>query len=170
MKIRAVGIYADYVKALGASPVSIPYDELYMALKMGTIDGFLASSGALISNKLGEVIHHYLLPSTNSIGAVVGINVKAWNALPADLQELLDRTAPQASLYFSTIYSGIVENSHAESIQKYKVQFHTLSQADQNKAIALSMPIWDNVATKSPGCKQAVDSVKETLRYLGRIP
>ncbi len=169
MKIRAVGIYADYVKALGASPVSIPYDELYMALKMGTIDGFLASSGALISNKLGEVIHHYLLPSTNSIGAVVGINVKAWNALPTDLQELLDRTAPQASLYFSTVYSGIVENSHAESTQKYKVQFHTLSQADQNRAIALSMPIWDSVATKSPGCKQAVDSLKATLRYLGRI-
>jgi len=42
LKIRAVGSYADYVKALGASPVSIPYGEMYMAIKMGTIDGYLA--------------------------------------------------------------------------------------------------------------------------------
>jgi TRAP-type C4-dicarboxylate transport system substrate-binding protein len=170
MKIRAVGIYADYVKAVGGVPVSIPYDEQYMALKMGTIDGYLASSGALVTHKLGEVIHHFMLPSNNSIGFVVGVNEKAWAALPADLRTTFELGAPQAAIYFATLYAGVVENFVAEAVKKYGVQFHMLSQADQSRAIAISAQLWDGVAAKSPGCKQAVDSVKETLRYLGRMP
>jgi TRAP-type C4-dicarboxylate transport system substrate-binding protein len=169
MKIRAVGIYGEYVKALGATPVSIPYDEQYMALKLGTIDGFLASAGILISGKLGEVTKYYLLPTTNSIGFVVGVNAKSWNVLPADLKDLLEKTAPQAAVEIAVRYSGLVENSVMKSAKEYGVKFVTLSEADQEKAIQLSMPIWDNLATKTPECKQAVDAIKATLRYLGRL-
>lgn len=169
MKIRAVGIYGEYVKALGATPVSIPYDEQYMALKMGTIDGFLASAGILISGKLGEVTKYYILPTTNSIGFVVGVNMKSWNALPADIKDLLEKTAPQAAVEIAVRYSGLVENSIMKSEKEYGVKFITLSEADKEKAIKLSMPIWDNLATRTPECKQAVDAIKATLRYLGRI-
>lgn len=168
MKIRAVGVYADYVKALGGVPVSIPYGELYMALKMGTVDGVLASAGALETQKLGEVIHNYLLPTTNSIGFVVAVNKKSWDALPADLKHVLETCAPQAAVEISALYSGSVENSMAVSRQKYKVKFNTLSPEDQQKAMKLSMPIWENLASKSPDSKKAVEAVKATLKYLGR--
>lgn len=170
LKIRAVGIYADYVKALGAAPVSIPYGEIYMALKMGTIDGYLASSGALISNKLGEVVHHYLLPTTNSIGFVFAVNKDSWNALPDDLKLILDTAAPSAAVEIAALYSGVVENSKKEAEQKYGVKFHTLSTEDQLKATALAIPIWDQVAQKSPDCAKGVEAIKETLRFLGRMP
>jgi TRAP-type C4-dicarboxylate transport system substrate-binding protein len=169
MKIRAVGVYGDYVKVLGATPVSTPYDEMYMALKMGTVDGFLASAGALISGKLGEVIKYYLLPTTNSIGFVVGVNQKSWDALPGDLKDLLEKTAPQVAVEISALYSGLVDNSLFKASKEYGVKFVTLSEADQQKAIQLSMPIWDNLAAKTPESKQAVDTIKATLQYLGKI-
>jgi TRAP-type C4-dicarboxylate transport system substrate-binding protein len=169
MKIRAVGVYGEYVKALGATPVSIPYSEMYMALKMGTVDGILASAGSLISGKLGEVLRNYLLPTTNSIGFVVGVNQKSWDALPADLKDLLDKTAPQAAVQIAVMYSGLVDNSVTKIIKDYGVKFVTLSEADQQKAVQLSLPIWESLATKSPESKQAVDSVKATLQYLGRM-
>ncbi|MFH0914569.1 MAG: hypothetical protein V1849_04705, partial [Chloroflexota bacterium] len=37
-KIRAGGLYGDYVNALGGTAVNIPASEIYMALKLGTID------------------------------------------------------------------------------------------------------------------------------------
>lgn len=170
LKIRAVGIYADYVKALGASPVSIPYGEMYMALKMGTIDGFLASSGALISNKLGEVVKHYLLPTCNSIGFVVAVNKDSWNKLPDDLKHVLETSAPGVAVKVAALYSAVVENSKAEAEKKYGVQFHRLSEADQLRATKLALPIWDSVAKKSPRSEEGVEIIKDTLRYLGRMP
>ena len=169
LKIRAVGIYADYVKTLGVSPVSIPYDELYMALKMGTIDGYFASAGALVSNKLGEVIRHFLLPTTSNINCIWAVNMNSWNALPKDIRDLLDLDAPKVAVYFAQMYSGHVENSVAESIKRYGVQFHTLSEADQAKALNAAIPIWDSAGAKTPECKQAVEIVKQTNRYLGRM-
>jgi TRAP-type C4-dicarboxylate transport system substrate-binding protein len=169
MKLRAVGIYADYVKKLGAAPTSIPYDEMYMALKLGTIDGYLASSSALISGKLGEVIHHYLLPTTNSINCIWAVNMDSWNALPKDIRELLDNAAPMVAVENAAMYSGYVENSKAEAIKKYKVQFHTLSDADQARALKVAVPLWDAAGAKSPDCKKAVDIIKETNRYLGKM-
>lgn len=169
MKIRAVGIYADYVKALGATPVSIPYGEMYMALKMGTVDGFLASAGSLISNKLGEVAKNYLLPTTNSIGFVVAVNMKAWNALPPDLKVILETSAPLAAVGIASQYSGLVENSIAVSQKEYGVKFNMMSAEDQATAQKLSQPIWDKVAQGTPESAQAVDAIRKTLVYLGRM-
>lgn len=169
MKIRAVGIYADYVKALGAVPVSIPYDELYMALKLGTVDGVLASSGALISNKLGEVIHYYLLPTVNSIGFVVGVNQKSWDALPADVRETLEKKAPPAAVEIAAAYSRVVHDSMAKATKDYGVKFVTLSEPDQQRALGLALPIWETMAEKSPESRQAVETIKNTLRSLGRM-
>lgn len=170
MKIRAVGIYGDYVKALGAAPVSIPYGEIYMGIKMGTIDGYLASAGALVSNKLGEVVKNYLLPTTNSIGFVVGINKKTWDALPDDIKNILDTGAPQAAVGVAALYSGVVENSMRTSVKDFGVKFNVLSVDDQMKATKISQPIWDEAAAKSPESKQAVEAIRQTLIYLGRMP
>jgi len=169
LKLRAVGIYADFMKELGAAPTSVPYDEMYMALKLGTIDGYLASSSALISGKLGEVIHNYLLPTTNSINCIWAVNLDSWNALPKDIRELLENAAPMVAVKNAAMYSGYVENSRAEAIKKYNVQFHTLSDADQAKALKVAVPLWDAAAAKSPECKQAVDIIKETNKYLGKM-
>lgn len=168
MKIRAVGVYADYIKALGGVPVSIPYGELYMALKMGTVDGYLASAGALETQKLGEVIHNFVLPTMNSIGFVVAVNKKSWDALPADLKHVLETCAPQAAVQISALYSATVEHSIATSREKYKVKFNTLSAEDQKYAVKVSIPIWENLAAKSPDSKKGVEAVKATLKYLGR--
>jgi TRAP-type C4-dicarboxylate transport system substrate-binding protein len=168
-KIRAVGIYANYLKELGASPVSLPYDEMYMALKMGTIDGYYASASALVSSKLGEVIHHYLLPTTNSINCIWAVNMDSWNALPKDIRDLLDNAAPRVAVQIAAEYSGHVENSRVESVEKYKVQFHMMSDADQAKALEISIPLWNAAAEKSPESKQAVDIIKETNKYLGKM-
>lgn len=169
LKLRAVGIYADFMKKLGASPTTIPYDELYMALKLGTIDGYLASSSALISGKLGEVIRHYLEPTTNSINCIWAVNMDSWKALPKDIQELLDNAAPMVAVKNAALYSGYVQNAKAEAIKKYKVQFHTLSDAEQAKALKVAIPLWDAAAAKSPECKKAVDIIKETNKYLGKM-
>ena len=110
------------------------------------------------------------VPTTNSIGFVFAVNKDSWNALPDDLKLILDTAAPSAAVQIAALYSGVVENSKKEAEQKYGVKFHTLSTEDQLKATALAIPIWDQVAKKSPDCAEGVEAIKETLRFLGRMP
>ena len=169
MKIRAVGIYGDYIKALGATPVSIPFDEMYMALKLGTIDGYLGGVSALVAGKLGEVVHHYLLPSMNSVGFGVAVNKKSWDALPEDLKALLSNAAPQEANFVGLQHSAAADNSMVDAAKQYGVQFHYLSEEDQKAALKAALPIWETAAEKSPDCKAGVEIVKQTMKYFGRL-
>jgi hypothetical protein len=52
---------------------------------------------------------------------------------------------------------------------KHKVKFRMLGAEDRRKATQVALPIWKNLAAKSPDPRKAVDAVKVTLKYLGRL-
>ncbi|MFB3895105.1 MAG: hypothetical protein ACE14V_02265 [bacterium] len=55
-KIRAAGgALSYYVEAIGGTPVPVPYSEVYMAMKLGTVDGFMQGIVDLEDQKLKEV-------------------------------------------------------------------------------------------------------------------
>lgn len=91
MKIRVGGyLPTQGIKALGASPVTIAGSELAPAMMAGTIDGVLTSLGYGYSIGLGKVSKYFsLTPLSPTWTAVTVINLKAFNALPADLQEVV---------------------------------------------------------------------------------
>jgi len=59
-KFRGPGPWADYVKLVGGTPVSLPFSEMYMAIKLGTIDGAFTGIHALETAKLKEVITDFV--------------------------------------------------------------------------------------------------------------
>ncbi len=91
MKIRVGGyLPTQGIKALGASPVTIAGSELAPAMMAGTIDGVLTSLGYGYSIGLGKVSKYFsLTPLSPTWTAVTVINLKAYNALPEDLQKVV---------------------------------------------------------------------------------
>ena len=61
-KLRTVGIWGEYVKMLGGTPVAVPWGDVYMAAKLGTIDGWLGGIAMLEELKLKEVAKSVRLP------------------------------------------------------------------------------------------------------------
>ena len=60
---RALGVWADFLAALGASPTNIAGTEVYQALQLGTIDGALYGWSSLSdSNNIREVAQYALSP------------------------------------------------------------------------------------------------------------
>lgn len=169
MKIRAIGVYGNYVKELGATPVVIPSGEMYMALKLGTIDGFLGAAWFLESLKLGEVCKYYLLPSTNAIGANFSINMDSWNKLPEKLKEAL-KVALERSFWESAVSYGAERKYIHEKlvIEKYGVEYTRLPKDEEKELINKSQKkIWAKIASKSPECAKGVEIVKKSRQYLG---
>lgn len=91
MKIRVGGyLPTQGIKALGASPVTIAGSELAPAMMAGTIDGVLTSLGYGYSIGLGKVSKYFsLTPLSPTWTAVTLINKQSFDALPADLQEIV---------------------------------------------------------------------------------
>ena len=97
MKIRGTGLSAGIAAALGATAVGMPQPETYDALQKGVVDGTLCPIETLKGWKQGEVIHY--VTDTKVIGYTtamfVAMNAKAWDSLPADLQEIFTEVSAE---------------------------------------------------------------------------
>lgn len=90
MKIRAAGLSADTLALLGATPEAMPQPEAYEALQRGLVEGNLAPVEVLQGWRHAEVTD-YLTRTPFLYNAVffVTMNQEKWNALPADLQQVM---------------------------------------------------------------------------------
>jgi len=104
MKIRSTGLSAKVVEMLGAVPVVMPQGGTYEALQRGVVDGTFTPIETLKSWKQAEVIKY----TTDSSGVgyttamFVVMNLKKWNALPKDIQEIFEAVSPIIQDYIKT--------------------------------------------------------------------
>jgi TRAP-type C4-dicarboxylate transport system substrate-binding protein len=93
MKIRCTGLATKIVTALGGTPVAMPMPETYDSLKRGVVDGTLNPFEALQGFKFGEVVKFSTesYGSANSTGFYVVMNKDKWNALPPDIQKIIEK-------------------------------------------------------------------------------
>lgn len=90
MKLRATGLSAKIVQALGAAPVGTTMPETYDVLRTGVAEGALAPFMALKDFRWGELTKYSILNygSSYSVGFFVVMNKNKWNALPPDIQKI----------------------------------------------------------------------------------
>jgi len=169
MKVRAIGVYGNYVRLMGAAPVVIPSGELYMGLKLGTIDGMLGSPYYYETHKLGEVLKYYLMPSTNRIGFNISVNMDSWNKLPDEYKPLIKEAARRAFWAGTLEYRSRVLNiTYNININKYGVEYTTLPQEEQEWLIKETQKkIWPGIAKLDAACAKGVEIVRKSREYLG---
>jgi TRAP-type C4-dicarboxylate transport system substrate-binding protein len=92
MKIRATGLSAKIVTALGGVPVAMSQGETYEALQKGVVEATFCPVETLKGWKQGEVIDYIV--DTRAIGYTTAMfavmNKSKWDALPEDIQEIFD--------------------------------------------------------------------------------
>jgi TRAP-type mannitol/chloroaromatic compound transport system substrate-binding protein len=170
-KIRAVGIWGDYIAMLGGSPVPLPWGEIYMGLKLGTIDGWVAGSGTLEELKLKEVakgiVYH---PRISNAPCNILINLKAFQALPKDIQDLLENNNRYVIHSLSHKWQQQCSWVIADAKEKYGVVPYAWPQEDVNKVTQQAADtLYPKVAAKSARCAKLVDIIKKQMRDYSRI-
>ncbi len=97
MKIRSTGWSAKIVEALGAVPVAMPQGQTYESLQKGVVEGTFAPIETLKGWKQAEVIK--FTTDSSGIGYTtamfVVMNLKKWNALPADVRKTMEEVSGQ---------------------------------------------------------------------------
>jgi TRAP-type C4-dicarboxylate transport system substrate-binding protein len=170
-KIRAIGMVADYIRLLGGSPVNLGWGEIYMAMKLGTIDGWTGGPGLLEDLKLKEVTKGFVYPPLiQPAPSGIIINMNAFKALPPDLQELLERDSGYV------LYAGStnLHNQHywclKNAEKEYGVKQYPWSAEDIARLTQQTVAeIYPRVASKSKDCAEMIEIVKKQMRDYGRI-
>jgi len=167
-KIRALGVYGKYVQKLGASAVVVPGAEMYMAMKLGTIDGAIYGATGLQDVKLHEVVKYYTLPTAAQIALSLLVNQDSLAKLPDDLRALVEVGTRYILGDTSQRYITQCKASLAKAVNSGSVEISYLPEEEMAKMRALVIPLWDEVAAKTPRMKKGVDILKKQMRDLGR--
>jgi len=170
-KARSSGAIADMLRDLGAAPSLIPGEEIYLALQTGVIDGahWGAANGAL-TMKFCEVAKYYIQPDLAMAGTdVIIINKEAFEALPKDIQTILNKALEERVYRRTDEYAKEEQRSLQTMIKDYKVQVSTVAPADQKKMMVSAMKQWDKVAAKDADSAKAIGMLKAYLKELKYI-
>ncbi len=91
LKVRATGLSAKIVSALGGVPVGMPQPDTYEALQKGVVEATLCPVETLKGWNQAEVIQTVI--DTSAIGYTttmfVTINRDKWNSLPEDVRRIM---------------------------------------------------------------------------------
>lgn len=126
LKVRVMQSSAQIAlwEALGGSPTSIPFNELYTALQQNTVDAQENPLELIVSSRFYEVQKYVTL--TNHVFAVgmATMNQDFYNALSAEQQEIVGKAMDAAIDYQRTqavenydSYVKILEDAGVEMIQ-----------------------------------------------------
>jgi TRAP-type mannitol/chloroaromatic compound transport system substrate-binding protein len=171
LKVRSSGAIGEFLKELGAAPSLIPGEELYLALQTGVVDAaHWGAAGGALTMKLPEVAKYYVQPDLAMAGTdIIIINKDAFNALPKDLQTILDKALMERVYQRTEEYVGDEKKALDKMIKDYKVTVTTVNAADQKKMRMAAAKQWDKVAAKDADSAKAIGIMKDYLKKLKYI-
>ena len=97
----------DMVRALGATPVTVTYDEVYSALETGAIDGAENNWPSYESKQHWEVAPYITLDAHNRIPELQLCAQSTWNRLSEEDRAIITDCARQSALYERELWAEV---------------------------------------------------------------
>lgn len=144
LKIRVIEtpIYVDFMRAMGANPVPLPYPELYGALEQGAVDGGTQPVINMTNAKLYEVQKYFSLTGHMYNPQSVIYSKKIWDNFSAEEKKLLQDAADEARDY----QRKISRERNAAGLAELKAKgmlINELPAADRAKIKEKAQPVVD---------------------------
>jgi TRAP-type mannitol/chloroaromatic compound transport system substrate-binding protein len=154
-----------FMQQFGVVPMSLPYEDVQMALQTGELDG-VAWSGITEDYTVGwaDVTKYYL---TNPIsGAWAGsyfANSDSWNALPEHLKTLF-RLAMDSSHYYRQHWYWWGEARYRT--EGGKLELTSIPKEEWKVVEDAALKFWDETAKKSPRNAKVVEIIKKYVKTM----
>ena len=155
--------YLAQLAGAGATPVSVPWGDCYMALQTGTIDAVYTNLDGIHRTKLDEAASNIFTMREIWIAMpqFYTINLDTWNNLPDDVQSQLLEAGKSASLRFSELY----DNEWEKIIEEQKDLGYTVSHASEEDIEKwMAMPVIDQM--KEDWIKEAEEKGIENAKQI----
>jgi TRAP-type C4-dicarboxylate transport system substrate-binding protein len=166
MKIRVPQAMQNKVlTALGATPVNLPGEEVYMSLERKVIDGYLDPLDVTITRHLDDIIKYAPKFPFNVGVFMLLMNKETWESLPPDLQETIDQLAEEVVTVEHQELEA-EEEGYWEALSK-KAEVYTLSKEEEAKWRNVAAPIIneyvEEIAAKGYPAKEALELMRKVV-------
>jgi len=146
LKVRTYGLSAKMVEAWGATPVAMPFTEIYEALKLGTIDGAVVYFYTQRGYRHYEVAKWFI---EGNFGALpiepFIINLKTWESLGPEGQKILQEVSDEAQDLLIDLHKK-EDVACAQLMKDAGVEIYKLPAEVRAKWLEKAYPIWDDWA------------------------
>jgi TRAP-type mannitol/chloroaromatic compound transport system substrate-binding protein len=160
----------QFLSQFGVVPVTIPYEDVEVAVQTGELDG-MAWSGITEDYTVGwaDVTNYFL---TNSIcGAWIGsffANTQRWNEVPEHLKTLFHLCMDSSHYYRQWWYWGGEANLRVDGT---KLELTSIPDEEWEVVEEAGRKFWDEIAARSERSARVVQILKdynEAMRKAGR--
>jgi TRAP-type transport system periplasmic protein len=161
VKLRAQGIVeTEFTKAIGATPVTLSWEEVYPAMQQGVIDAYWVTHSATFNAKLFEVAKYCYEVGVGGANWYVVVNKAALDRLPADVkQAVLDLRQPVSDKLWDRVDGDITE--FRKRLQDKGMTFSQASPEDMKKMLDAAPKVWDIWLEKAgPDARDLVQQIK----------
>jgi tripartite ATP-independent transporter DctP family solute receptor len=150
LKIRSIGdIPSEMIKAYGASPVFMGGGEVYMALKLNTVDGATSGTTAMVQRKYDEVAKYLTINNYSYLEFILAVNQDFWNGLPEKTQTLLTETAKESEDWIRS-QAKSEDAATAKQLEEKGMEVYVVPEEDLPEWKEAAKPAWD-AFTKNSG-------------------
>lgn len=169
MKIRSPeGLAAAVFQAAGASPVSIPFSEVFGALEKGIVDA--ADASAYVNNDrvgLQDVAPYPLYPGIHSMPSMqFTVSTVKWDAISPEDQVTLRTWWYDAMTAMTQEVSKLDVEIAARDNASDDIEVIDWAQVDRDKLRVVARAEWENYAQKSNLAQEALDA---HIAYMTKI-
>ncbi len=141
LDLRASGGAAKILKAWGANQIGMPMSATPEALQKGVVKGLFSSLEVMKDFKFAEICKYVTITDTVIYPFSVVMNMDKWNALPKDVQKVMDDLIREHSEWTGTYMDKHVIESIAWSKKVQGVEVINLSKQEKAKWDKLLDPI-----------------------------
>ncbi len=151
-KVRATGLAAKIVQALGGAPVGTTMPETYDALRTGVAEAAMAPIEALQGWKWGEVVSSTTqnFGSAYTTGMFVVMNKAKWNSLPPDVQKVMEDVSKEWIVKQGQTWDAIDQEGY-DFTKKRGNKIIALSKEEDARWAQAVRPILDDYAKAAKG-------------------
>lgn len=119
LRLRTFGPFLALFKDLGCGLVTLPVPEVYDSLERGAVDATTLYISNAVGLRLQEVVKHVTVSELgDNIGSPAVMNLRTWNKLPSDIQEIINK-----------INSEMVDKCAEISGERYKKYMQVVKDA-----------------------------------------
>ncbi len=171
-KIRAAADMAKVVTAMGAVPVSIPLADSYDGIQRGVIQGSFLPTESLKGYKFGDLLKGVQMNDAigNPGGMGVVMNKEKWDALPPDIQKIIEQVSKEWRIKTAATWDEIDKEGLEYGISKGMKVF-TISKEEKEVTAQKMKPILaEYVANMKKRGLPGEESLKFCQDYLAKNP
>jgi len=165
LKLADVGGWMTlWHEKLGWAPVpGFPGSEVYMGLKLGTIDAVEWGLESIIDLGWPEVAPYWIINEGYTDYATMNmtINMDSWNSLPDDLKAVLVKAGEYSWQIAVEAYSVQVAEAKHMAEEGTEVNVVYLDEAYEQAATEAAYEVWDEAAKGDPAIAEAIELIKK---------